>query len=51
MLYCVYVGTSRSFAVDEVNGFVYFGQGGNIRQVTLDGSSTKDILSTGKLKL
>ena len=46
------VGVTRSVAVDEVNGFVYFGQdGGNIRQVTLDGSSTKVIFSTGKLNL
>ena len=52
MLYCVYVGTSKSVAVDEVYGFVYFGHdGGNITQVTLDGSSTKDIFSTGKLNL
>ena len=51
MLYCVSVGDPLSVAVDEVNGFVYFGHGnGNITQVTLDGSSTKDI-STGKLNL
>ena len=52
MLYCVSVGDAESVAVDEVNGFVYFGHsGGNITRVTLDGSSTKDIFSTGKLNL
>ena len=52
MLYCVSVGTSRSVAVDEVNGFVYFGHnGGNITQVTFEGSSTKVIISIGKLNL
>ena len=56
------VGVTRSVAVDEVNGFVYFGlyggnitqvtlNGGSITQVTLDGSSTKHIFSTGKLNL
>ena len=52
MLYCVSVGVTRSVAVDEVNGFVYFGHdSGNITRVTLDGSSTKVIFSTGKLNL
>ena len=52
MLYCVSVGDPLSVAVDEVNGFVYFGHGsGSITQVTLDGSSTKQILFTGKLNL
>ena len=52
MLYCVSVGTPRSVAVDEVNGFVYIGyEYGNMTQVTLDGSITKVILSTGKLNL
>ena len=52
MFYCVTVGVARSVAVDEVNGFVYFGHdSGSITQVTLDGSSTKHILSTGKLNL
>ena len=52
MLYCVYVGTSRCVAVDEVNGFVYFGHdGGSITQMALGGSSTKDIFYTGKLNL
>ena len=52
MLYCVSVGDAESVAVDEVNGFAYFGlHGGNVTQVTLNGSSTKVILSTGKLNL
>ena len=52
MLYCVCVGYAESVAVDEVNGFAYFGHsGGNITQVTLNGSSTKIIISTGKLNL
>ena len=52
MLYCVSVGVAVSVAVDEVNGFVYFGHDhGNITQVTLNGSSTKHIFSTGKLNL
>ena len=52
MLYCLSVGNPLSVAVDEVNGFVYFGHdSGNITQMTLDGSSTKDIFSTGKLNL
>ena len=52
MLYCVSVGIARSVAVDEVNGVVYFGHdGGSIRQMTLNGSSTKHIFSTGKLNL
>ena len=52
MLYCVSVGLARSVAVDKVNSFVYFGHdGGDITRVTLDGSSTKVIFSTGKLNL
>ena len=52
MLYCVSVGVTRSVAVDEVNGFVYFGHDhGSITQMTLDGSSTKVIISKGKLNL
>ena len=48
----MYVGSSRSVAVDEINGFVYFGHdGSNITQMALDGSSTKDIFYTGKLNL
>ena len=48
----VSVGSPDSVAVDKFNGFVYFGHdGGNITQMTLDGSSTKDIFSTGKLNL
>ena len=52
MLYCVSVGYTRSVAVDEVNSFVFFGHdSGDITRVTLDGSSTKVIFSTGKLNL
>ena len=41
-----------SLAVDEVNGFLYFGlQDSIITQVTLNGSSTKHNISTGKLNL
>ena len=51
-MYCVSVGLTRSVAVDKVNGFVYFGHDdGNITQVTLDGTSTKHIFSTGKFNL
>ena len=49
---CVSVGVALSVAVDEVNGFVYIGHNsGNITQMTLNGSSTKHIFSTGKLNL
>ena len=51
MLYCFSVGYARSVAVDEVNGFVYFGDSSRVTQVTCDGSSTKINFSTGKLNL
>ena len=48
----VYVGASTSLAVDEVNGFVYFGLHYSIIiQVLLNGSSTEHNISTGKLNL
>ena len=51
VVYCLSVGASLYDAVDEVNGFVYFGHySGTITQVTLNGSSTKNI-SAGKLNL
>ena len=52
MSHCVSVGTARAVAVDEVNGFVYFGQEDSIiRRVKLDGSSIEQIFSAGKLHL
>ena len=34
--------------VDDVHGFIYWGEDGQIKQTTLDGSSTKVIVTGGK---
>ena len=44
-------GGIHAIAVDDVNGLVYWIDLGNIKYTTLDGSSKKVVIKTGKLSV
>ena len=48
---CFFVENAMSFAVDEDNGFVYWGDKHILKRATLKGDNITDIIDTGKLLL
>ncbi len=47
---CFFVGSAlEAMAVDEVYGFLYWGQGNTLKRATLMGDNTKDIIKMSKL--
>ena len=48
---CLFVGYVQAIAVDEINGFLYWGNGALIERATLKGDNTTVIIDTGKLQL
>ena len=51
LLDCFFVENAMSFAVDEDNGFVYWGDKHILKRATLKGDNITDIIDTGKLIL
>ena len=49
MFHRVFLPSMRVSAVDECHGLVYWSDGGNLKQVTLDGVKEKVIIETGRL--
>ena len=47
----MFEGGVHDIAVDDVNGLVYWKERRNIKQTTLNGSSTKVACKTGKLNV
>ena len=47
----MFEGGLHGIAVDDVNGLVYWKEGRNIKQRTLNGSSIKVACKTGKLNV
>ena len=49
MFHRAFVARMRVSAVDECHDLVYWSDGGNLKQATLDGVNEKVIIDTGKL--
>ena len=47
----VFEGGLHDIAVDDMNGLVYWKEGGDIKQATLNGSSIKVVSKIGKLNV
>ena len=50
-VYVVFEGYIWAIEVDDVHGFIYWGENGQIKRTTLDGSSTKVIVAGGRSKV
>ena len=44
----MFEGYMWAIEVDDMHGFIYWGESGQIKRTTLDGSSTKVIVTGGK---
>ena len=44
----MFEGYMWAIEVDDMHGFIYWGENGQIKRTTLDGSSTKVIVTGGK---
>ena len=47
-LYLVFEGYIWALGVDDVHGFIYWGENGQIKRTTVDGSNIKVIVKGGQ---